>query len=262
MIKQFFPTICPECGSKLSIELGKSGTYKLMCINENCIGQDFKKFEKGLLAIGITGLGPANIKLLFDTGIDTIEKFFNKEYLNYEFLVESEYFKEGRALDKLLNSIYSVKEISINKIVECLQIDNIGTSFSIQIGKMLSNVPYDFTGYSIDCREDLSKSTSIILEKIKDFIELLNYNDIKVVYYEKAKKTEVKKIENKRIDFVGSDSIKDFILNLNFNLVDSNTEDCDMLIIENKDIQSTKIDNAKLKGTKILTFNQAKILLK
>ena len=81
MLKQFFPSICPECGLKLSIELGKSGTYKLTCINDDCKGQDFKKFEKGVLSLQIRNLGPATIKSLYDAGITSIEMLFDKNFL-------------------------------------------------------------------------------------------------------------------------------------------------------------------------------------
>ena len=75
-------------------------------------------------------------------------------------------------------------------------------------------------------------------------------------------KALLKTLKDKKVDFVGNIQVYDFLTSLNYDVVDLKSEDCDFLIIENKDIKDEKIDIAKMKNIKILTFNQAKILLK
>lgn len=266
MIKNFFPTICQECNQPLSIEFGKGGGYKLMCINDNCSGTDFKKFEKGIIALSITNLGPATIKLLYDAGIDTIDKFFDKTFFNKTTLIQSGYFKDGRMLDKILESINSISTLKIEKLIESIQFDNIGTSFSIEIGKYLSDVDYNFSGYNLEIRDKLLTKDSFIINRINQIIKLVESNNIKVIRYEKTVEVSMKKVNMKNVDYCGDlfdldyKSVDEFIQKLNFNKCDILTDKCDILLVKNKDQTDKKQQFAENNNIKIITFKQAKFL--
>ena len=48
-MKNFIPTHCPACLEPLSIDFGKKeDVIKLVCGNENCIGTQLKKLQKGI----------------------------------------------------------------------------------------------------------------------------------------------------------------------------------------------------------------------
>jgi NAD-dependent DNA ligase len=266
MIKNFFPTICQECNQPLSIEFGKGGGYKLMCINDDCSGTDFKKFEKGIISLSITNLGPATIKLLYDAGIDTVDKFFDKTICNKQNLINSTLFKDGRMLDKIIESINNIKELKIEKLIESIQFDNIGTSFSIEIGKYLSEVDYNFSGYNLDIREKLLTNDSYIINRINEIIKLVQKNGINVIKFEKPKDIIVKKVNMKNVDCCGNlfdidyNSIDEFIKKLNFNKCNIYIDKCDILLVETKDTNDEKQQYAEKNNIKIMTFKQAKFL--
>ena len=75
MTKNFFPTVCPSCGTPLVIERGDSvDTLKLMCKNDECEGSLLKKLQKGIMALEIKGLGPAIIEDLMNADLDSVHE--------------------------------------------------------------------------------------------------------------------------------------------------------------------------------------------
>ena len=151
-MKHFFPEICPECSTRLVIEEGKANNViKLVCPNDECSGSKLKKLEKGIVGLEIKGLGPAVIKKLSLSGIENAYDLFNKELFNEKSLCASGEFKKGRALEKIMIAVNTVKEIPINRAVLSLQLQDIGKTLSLQIGKYLSGVSYSFRWFEHPC---------------------------------------------------------------------------------------------------------------
>ena len=86
-MKKFIPTHCPACELPLSIDFGKSeDVIKLVCTNDDCIGSKLKRLQKGIVALDITGLGPATIEKLLHAGIEHSYDLFDPEKYNEDIL--------------------------------------------------------------------------------------------------------------------------------------------------------------------------------
>lgn len=270
---KFFPTSCPACGSDLVIESGKADdVIKLMCKNDSCEGKSLKRLQKGIIELEIKGLGPKMIEKLFNAGIESAIDLFNPDKFNEHLLVHSGEFKCGRALEKIVESVKTVKEIPINKAILSLQLqvrkDNgdgfisIGKSLSEQIGKMLSGVKHDFSGLSIQVRDELN-SKGWLYKTIVDSIHLFESNGINIIRYEEKKKSTIEvKRAVKKVDFIVESNIEltnqDIVEKLGW--IKSNCPDCDFLVVDDKKAEHPKIELAKTSGVKVITYKDLKLL--
>jgi NAD-dependent DNA ligase len=187
-MKKFFPENCPECGTLLRVEEGKAvDVIKLVCPNKDCSGSKLKKLEKGIVGLEIKGLGPAVIKKLSLSGIENAYDLFNKELFNEKSLCATGEFKKGRALEKIMDAVNAVKEIPINKAILSLQLQDIGKTLSLQIGKYLSGVPYTFDGLNIRVRTDILNKNSQLYNTIVD--SLKKFEDYGIIIFKKPKKS-------------------------------------------------------------------------
>jgi NAD-dependent DNA ligase len=256
-MKSFFPKTCPACGEPLSIVYGdKEETIKLICKNKNCIGSKLKRLQIGIIALEIRGFGPKVIEKLMYAGINSTIELFNPEIFNEKNLINSGYFKKGRALEKILNSIENVKSIPIQNFILSLQLNDVGETASKKIALLMSGLNSDFTGLPYSIRDNMNEIIENISEKIK-IIE--NQTKIKIV-----KIIPVKKISKKVLKLVAIEEnnleIIETIKKLNWEIVDLNTENCNMLIVENDKFNTTQIKTAKELGLKIMSIKKIKLL--
>jgi NAD-dependent DNA ligase len=265
---ELIPKICPNCSTPLTILEGKGdGVLKLFCPNEECGGSVLKKLEKAVSILELKNVGPATIQLLYNVGVRNVIDIFDKEIINEETLIESGEFKEGRKLEILLDSIASFKEISMEKAIHSLQIEipkesgegviPIGKSLSLQIANMVSGLTSDFVGLSKQVREEVQSTDSTILSEIKESLQRYEDNGVKVIPLELKKVTVSKKIE-KRIALDTKEEYQSILEKLNWEEVD--VIDADMLIVDDKNQVSDKVQTAKENGIKIYTFKQLKLL--
>jgi NAD-dependent DNA ligase len=255
MLKPFMPTICPNCGGKLSIEHGKSeDIIKLLCPNKECSGFAIKTLQKGITSLEIKGLGPAVIEKLYLVGIRSTLDLFNKEKFNTVNLIKSGEFKNGRALEKIIESVSSFKEVSIDKFILSLQLKDIGRSLSLEIGKMLSGVPFDFNGLNLEVRQDMNNKGNLY-ETIVESISKAEEFGIKIVRIEKKVQKTPTKTVVKKVHFLEVDG-SEIIEKLGWEKVDIN--ECDFLICSEKTTDSEKL--AKENGAKLYTLKQIKLL--
>lgn len=254
MIKNLIPTHCPACNKPLSIEKGKdTEVIKLMCNNINCIGTKIKKLQKGIIALEIRGLGPAVIEKLLHSGINNSYELFDKEIFNKENLINSGEFKSGRALDKIIASVESVKEIPIDKAILSLQLDNIGKTFSEKLGMIISGVDVDLTGLLISVRDDLEDKSQGIYKEIEDCIKKFEDYGIIIKRYEKPKAVKAKKL-SKTVS-ISDESIREQLTPLGWDIQDS--LDVDMHIcLDKKDVSEEILES----GIKVMTMKQINLL--
>jgi DNA ligase (NAD+) len=257
----FIPTHCPACNSTLSIDTGKKeDVIKLMCTNPNCIGTQLKKLQKGIIALEIKGLGPSTIEKLLTAGITKSYDLFNKSICNEELLIQSGEFKKGRALTKILDTIDNVKEISVNKAILSLQLENIGKTFSEKIGEKLSGLTPDYTSLMLDIRDKLDDPNSELNFEIKESLEKFEEYGVRIKYIEKKeKKVKIKKI-NKKVQFSGFDDIEEMKNIVETQLLWEVTDDFQLLIVENKNSTDNLVKKAKDNNIKIMTWKQIKLL--
>lgn len=261
---KFFPSECPVCGQPTTIEHGKDKkkvVIKLMCKNRECPGTAIKRLTKGIVVLDVREVGPSTIESLYQAGMRNSYDLFDRINFSEEKLIESESFKEGRALQKILDSVASVKEIPIDKAIASLQIDDIGTSFSLQIGKMLSKLPHDFTGFNIAIRDDLKKENSIILNTIHDGLSKFESFGVKIKYFEIKKSVAPTSKINKSFCFLEGtydENIKNALIERGLNMI-SYDENPNIVVIKSKDDEEG-CSRATEIGAKALTIQQLKLI--
>lgn len=256
MIKNIFPTICPECGTPLVIEIGKSDAIKLMCKNTNCVGTQLKRLQKGIIALEIKGLGPAVIEKLLKSNIEHSYDLFNPDIFNEKNLIDSGEFKKGRALTKIIESVRDTKEIPVEKAILSLQLPDIGKTYSEKIGQIISGMDPDLTGLLLSVREQLENREVGLFKEINDILELFKTFGVNIKYYE-AKKvvTEVKKV-NKKVS-TSDPSIDEEIKSLGWEIVPACDSNVDMHIcIDKNDVHPYIKEN----NLKIMTLKQIRML--
>lgn len=258
MIKRFLLDNCPECGETLTLDFGKKDdTVKLVCKNPDCSGTSLKKLQKGIVALEIKGIGPSTIESLVEAGIETSYDLFDPSKFNEKSLIDSGAFKKGRALQKLIQSVKSVKTLPIDKVILSLQYKDIGKTFSLKIGQMLSGLTPDFSGLQLDIRQELENENSKLCIYLKESIKKFEDFGVEVVRFTLPKKVEAKKV-NKLVD--STVDISDILEKLGWELVDVKSEGCQLLVVENKDEANDKVKFAKNSNIKIMTLKQIKLL--
>ncbi len=116
------PEVCPVCGTPSSREEGES---VLRCPNVECPAQLLKNLIHfaSKNAMNIDGLGPANMKLLTETGL--VKSPADLYLLKKEQLMSLDRFAEKSA-ENLITAIENSKNAELDRLVHALGIRNIG----------------------------------------------------------------------------------------------------------------------------------------
>lgn len=257
---EFIPTTCYVCGEKLKVITGKNGKYKLMCVNDDCDGISIIKFQKGMLSFGIPGIGPANFKSLYNAGIRDIIGLLT---ITPQELIASGEFKDGRVLDKIMESISSIKNIRLSDIIESLQFENVGNTISKEIEKYYCGLPYDFTGFNYLIREQIENKESEMMIKIKQTVDiLLTLPNIQVIF-PKVETTNTDAV-TKIMEMTGSPKEFGFATKGDFEkavapygiITGPLNKDCSFLVTDDLLSKTSKMEKAVKLGVQIVTYSQ------
>jgi NAD-dependent DNA ligase len=267
---EFIPTTCYECGSKLKVTTGKNGKYKLVCDNTECGGVAVRKFQKGMLAFEIAGIGPAIFKKLYDAGIRDIVGLLT---VTPQELVNSGEFKDGRALEKLMDAISSIKNVKLSAVIESLQFDSVGGTISKQIEKYICELPYDFAGFEYSIREQIENKDSDMMLKIKDTIRelsilpnvnlILPKSETVQTNTENTMKTRIMEMTGSPKEF-GFATKNDFVAAVApFGVIAGTlNKDCDFLVTDDLTSATSKMAKAAKLGVQVVTYGQLIEILK
>jgi len=173
----FLPTTCTECGHKLAVVTGKNGKYKLICPNEKCEGVALRKFQRGMLSFDISGCGPATYKDLYDAGIRDIADLLS---VTSDQLVSTGIFKDGRALEKIMVALQSVKVLKLSNIIESLQFDGVGNTLSKEVETFYNTGTYDSKGVDYVLREKIEDTNSDLHNAIRNILHKLSTLNVTV----------------------------------------------------------------------------------
>jgi DNA ligase (NAD+) len=264
---EFIPTNCYECGEPLKVTVGKNGKYKLMCVNTDCGGIAVRKFQKGMLAFEIAGIGPANFKSLYNAGIRDIVGLLT---VTSEELVASGEFKEGRALDKLMEAIKSVETVKFSALIESLQFDNVGNTISKEIEKYYAGLDYSFSGFDYSVREQIEDINSDMNKKIKEMIDAFcEMKTVRLVLPKKPLTVETS-VKTRVMEMTGSPKDFGFATKSDFEkavapygvVAGSLNKDCSFLVTDDMSSTSSKMVKAGKLGVQIVTYGQLIEMLK
>ncbi|MFW6233310.1 MAG: hypothetical protein ACOC3Z_01460 [Nanoarchaeota archaeon] len=265
MIK-FIPTTCSGCGSQLKVTKGKNDKYKLMCRNSECDGVSVIKFQKGMLAFEISGIGPSIYKKLYNAGVRNIVDLLQ---VTSEKLINSGEFKDGRSLEKILGAIKSVKYVKLSAIIESLQFENVGNTISKEIEKFYCGLPYDFTGFNYSIREQIQNENSDMMIKIKEMVDgITNNTDVKVIFPKEEKTdssfdTRIMEMTGSPKDF-GFKTKGDFVKEVaKYGVVHGKlNKDCHFLVTDDLVSRTSKMEKAEKLGVQVVTYGQLIEILK
>ena len=262
---QFLPTHCTECGHELEVTIGKNGKYKLICPNDECGGVAVKKFQRGMSSFDISGIGPSTYKDLYDAGIRDIADLLS---VTPEQLISTGIFKDGRSLEKLMESINSVKSLKLSAIIESLQFDKVGSTYSKEIESYIALGTYNSTGMDYDIREQIEDKDSELNVSIRTILDKLSKIDGLTIITPTKKETTNGDI--KIVEFTGSP--KEFGFNtkedfekeiLKFGYIHGSlNKNCDYLITDDLSSTTGKMGKAIKMGINILTYGQLIDLIK
>ena len=248
-IENLKPQNCPFCNSKIIYDDDLTHIY---CSNENCPEKLIKKFYKGIQILKLRNIGPAMVKRLFNAGIKSIIELFNKD-LTPEYLIKNGDFKAGRELERLFESINSIKTISYPDLLRLEQIDGVGEAVANMITRYYMNAQYNFSGF------DKSVIENLINNKEKYFKELPlkweNTTNIKITYPDYANETRKIKVILTGSPKSAGYPTKKYFLDRFENLQETKSfKEAEMLITNDLNSNSSKMKKAEKLGLKIKTY--------
>lgn len=170
-----FITSCPKCGSDL-VE-NESGAL-IYCGNSQCIGRKVGDVVIWLQRLGIKGIGEKTIERLFDSGvISQVQDIYS---VTEEQLKTVPSFGQ-KSIDNFLKLVHSVKEVTTDKFLHALCIEQIGSDLSSIIA---NNFDYfQIINIYDDLDESLSHDDriSIVIKTIKNQLTRLESVELKTV---------------------------------------------------------------------------------
>ena len=100
---------------------------------------------------------------------------------------------------------------------------------------------------------------SNLYKTISDSIKKFEENDIKIIRYE-VKKTEPIEIKKIKKTVASTIDITELISKLDWELVDVNDTNCQILVVSDKNEINEKVEYAKSNGIKIMTIKQIELV--
>ena len=219
--------------------------------------KNFKELENFVLKIKFDKIGPGIVKKLFDSGINTIDKFLG---VSKEELLKVPSIKEKTA-ENILKSIKNSME-NLDCITLMSASNKLGRGFASKKLKLIINEYPDIVNKNMKPTvEDLIKIKGIekktaekFVNNFDNYLEFIKINKIKCTY-KKVKQNSNEKIKFKKIVFTGfrSKELEEYIENNEGNLQDSISKNTDLLVVKDKDTSGSKVNKAKELNIKIIT---------
>jgi len=225
-----------------------------------------KKLLKGIKALEIDHIGKATVDKLFDAGIETINDVFDKEFFNVDYLSFAGDFKRGRALEKIVNSVFSGGRVDFWRVINACQFDGCGETMSKELAKYYTDQQYDFSGLEKEVINNLTTNTDYTF--IVDMLEkdLLDAGYDIIYPSDKQVAQDNPDVEVKTFEMTGSPKLhgwktkNDFVSSLSNEVEHTKlTKDTDYLITDNLSSNTSKMKKAKKYGVEIIeyhTFNE------
>jgi DNA ligase (NAD+) len=250
------PSVCPECGEKVSDE----GIF-LICRNETCCGNEIGNLTKWVKKLELKGIAKATIEKLYEAGLVKSPSDFY--HLRKEMICEIEGFG-SRSAEMIIDTLNNKKEVTFGEFVGGLNIPN----FSDKTAELLEENGLDtFQKILQKSEDDLSSIHGIgmitaraIREGISKKINVINQLETMGIKI-KIKEKKMVNIENpfagKKVVFTGALNIKraeaqKMVIDVGGECPSSLSKDTDYLVIADSDSTSSKATKAKSYGTKII----------
>ena len=245
------PHVCPSCKQETEID----GIH-VWCHNVECEDQVISRINSALQIFKIENVGGATIKKLYDSGFKSIKDYFGPNF-NKEHLISTGNFKEGRALDIILENVNGLTETTVARVIMACGIKNLGWSAAKQLEKHHLNHEADFKGLN---RSVIAKMTEETVERqfFYDLLDLLRKRNVSV----NSEYTETESNDSIYYEMTGSPKSFGFKTKAEFvNLLKTKAhfhhkinDNCKYLVTDSYDSSSSKMKTAEKKGIEIITY--------
>lgn len=265
-----FPEKIPECGGDGKIErIPGEAAYR--CVDKNSYTVQLRKlaYFASKSAFDIAGLGPKQVEQLVDAGlVQTPADFFT---LKVGDLLQLERFAEVSA-NKLVASIDSSREVSLERLIIGLSIDNVGEETAILLAQSFGNLEKirNVTKEELQIVDGVGE---VVAESIFNwFKEKIHTEMLEMLLKEiKVKEIEVSKNKNEKFfgkTFVltgtlsnfGRDEAKDIIRKLGGSISSSVSKSTDYVVAGSD--PGSKYEKALELGVQVLNEDQFSKMLK
>jgi DNA ligase (NAD+) len=247
------PSHCPSCGTQTRID----GIH-IWCDNQECFSRVISKIEGAIRTFKIENVGSSTIRKIYEAGFKSILDIFNFEKFNEEALIKTGLFKEGRALEIIMENVKGVKSVSISQALMACQFENLGWATAQELGKFLSGIDHDFKGLNREVVNSITDEDSDRRKFLMDLINILNNSGILVTYDE----PKVKDNNIIYFEMTGSPGASGFKVKAEFikYLSDKGYEhhklnsECKYLVTDSYTSSSSKMKAAEKLGVEIITY--------
>lgn len=244
------PTKCPYCGSELEIV----NEIHLTCTNENCTGIEYYLFNQGVNAIELFGIGSATIESIWNTGIRKATDILNPKKFNKQILIDSGFFVDGRALEKILDEVDKINQLTLRQVIMMLGFKGMGWATATQIANKIAGIEYSFDGLTKDIISGFNEGEPkriLIEETIK---ELEQY--VEIIYPKSKTGITFVELTGSPKD-AGFKTKDDFINTISpFKFEHGKLSEAKYLITDDINSKSSKMQTARKKGIEIFTYKQ------
>ena len=239
---ELIPNYCPSCGSVLEIE-----SVHLHCHNTDCFEKNIQIIVNWVKKCNMDQISDSTVRLLYDNLCikNIIDLYFLEE--QYESLREL----PGMGLKKIENLFYQIEKSKSMTIVEFLarlSIDSIGEKAIIKLG--IKTIK-DLWLFNKDTYVTGQKLIAYRIENeqfIKDLINVLSIKDIKDKGENKMKVCMTGTGHESRVNLIHK------IEEMGYEFVSSVTKDTNILICEDVNGESVKLQKARKAGIKLVSY--------
>lgn len=247
---------CPYCGHKVSIVNEKH----IMCVNPECRGRKLQKFINGMSALKLFGVGKSMMETLFDNVSE--HAFF---YLTTHGTTLSGIMMDngliGKTWANFMDELRKLKEVSIEQVIALLSFDGIsndGVTIK-EIGKKLSKCSYSFSGLERAVVSGWEEGEHKY-DEVMSLAEEIEKFGRKVVFHQEE-------VSGKKIKLTLTGSPKDFgfktkadyvkyLSEKGFIVEEVSVKDCDCLITDDLESNSSKMQNARKLGKDVKAYGE------
>tara|TARA_Y100000591_G_C21747987_1_gene653088 strand:- start:154 stop:1182 length:1029 start_codon:yes stop_codon:yes gene_type:complete len=218
----------------------------------------YKELENFVLKIKFDRIGPGLIKKLFDSEINTIDKFLN---VTKEDLLKIPGIKDKTANNILLSIKTSMTDLDCIKLMTAS--NKLGRGFAEKKLKLIVNEYPDIVNDNKQPTiEELVKIPGIekktaekFVNNFNNYLEFVKNNNIKCIYHKTKIKNINSKIKDLKIVFTGfrSNELEEYIENNGGKIQNTVNNETNLLIIKDDNTTGTKIDKANELNIKIIT---------
>jgi len=243
------PDTC-KCGNKLSVK----GIH-LICESATCDVKAWFKFYIGVSLLGLDGVGGAITKQIWKAGVTNAIDLLNPNKFNKEMLIRSGEFKAGKTLDNIFKELEKCKDLRPKDIILLMGVDGMGHTTAKQLGNYISGLPHNFSGLQKDVITGFEPGGSrrqeyeMMVESITPYINIIL----------------PEKISEDSISFEMTGSPKAFGFSTKEEFLKKAKEkgyhhtglkDAKVLFVDDINSSSSKMKTAKVKGIKIMLYNE------